>query len=364
MDNINSQIPKDFTEHEVREWRKKGPLGKIHNIVVFIQRSSQRTESFKALAESNGLGLTRDNATRWNSWFRMLARALKLIEAIQIYCFKNRDLLQDDTLSPSEWEDLKKLIYFLQAFSDATQASEGRYATVDLILPIMDFLLETLEDGKVAHTSDKFMGPCCNAGWAKLEKYYSLTNRSAAYTAAIVCCPQYKWQYFTDVAWPQEWVDNARIIVRDMWESEYKGSQPPELVPDVDAETIPQENAFLKWRKQKTAPLIIQDEYTQYVNSPVVVGIKDPRAWWLEPTQRRTYPNLSKMALDLLSIPAMSAEVERLFSSCKITITDRRNQIGIDSVEAIECLKSWMRKNNINFVDSEVGDMLSLLESV
>lgn len=112
------------------------------------------------------------------------------------------------------------------------------------------------------------------------------------------------------------------------------------------------------------APLIIQDEYTQYVNSLVVVGIKDPRAWWLEPTQRRIYPNLSKLALDLLSIPAMSAEVERLFSSCKISITDRRNQIGIDSVEAIECLKSWMRKNNINFVDSKVGDMLSLLESV
>ena len=70
------------------------------------------------------------------------------------------------------------------------------------------------------------------------------------------------------------------------------------------------------------------------------------------------------MALDLLSIPAMSAEVERLFSSCKITITDRRNQIGIDSVEAIEGLKSWMRKNNINFVDNEVEDLVSLSEPV
>jgi hypothetical protein len=70
------------------------------------------------------------------------------------------------------------------------------------------------------------------------------------------------------------------------------------------------------------------------------------------------------MALDLLSIPAMSAEVERLFSSCKITITDWCNQIGIDSVEAIECLKSWMRKNSINFVDSEVEDLVSLFEPV
>jgi hypothetical protein len=60
------------------------------------------------------------------------------------------------------------------------------------------------------------------------------------------------------------------------------------------------------------------------------------------------------MALDLLSIPAMSAEVERLFSSCNITISDRRNRIGIDAVEAIECLKSRLRKNNISWLDIEV----------
>jgi hypothetical protein len=57
------------------------------------------------------------------------------------------------------------------------------------------------------------------------------------------------------------------------------------------------------------------------------------------------------MALDLLSIPAMLAEVERLYN---ITISDRRNCIRIDAVKAIECLKSWLRKNNISWVDTEV----------
>jgi hypothetical protein len=73
----------------------------------------------------------------------------------------------------------------------------------------------------------------------------------------------------------------------------------------------------------------------------------------MEPTQQRLYPNLSKMALGLLSCPARSAEVERLFSSCKITICDRRSSLGIDSVEAIECLKSWMRTDNTSFIDSD-----------
>ena len=47
------------------------------------------------------------------------------------------------------------------------------------------------------------------------------------------------------------------------------------------------------------------------------------------------------MALKLLFIPVMSAELERLFSSCKITITDRRNKLLVKVIEALECLRSW-----------------------
>ena len=46
------------------------------------------------------------------------------------------------------------------------------------------------------------------------------------------------------------------------------------------------------------------------------------------------------MALDILLIPAMSAEPERLFSGAKILITDRRNRLSIESIKALECLKS------------------------
>jgi hypothetical protein len=52
----------------------------------------------------------------------------------------------------------------------------------------------------------------------------------------------------------------------------------------------------------------------------------------MEPAQRATYPNLAVMALDILSIPAMSAESERLFSSASLTITVRRNRLGVESV--------------------------------
>jgi hypothetical protein len=48
------------------------------------------------------------------------------------------------------------------------------------------------------------------------------------------------------------------------------------------------------------------------------------------------------MALDILSIPAMSANPERLFSGAKITISNRRYRLRMPTIQALECLKSWL----------------------
>ena len=65
--------------------------------------------------------------------------------------------------------------------------------------------------------------------------------------------------------------------------------------------------------------------------------------WWLKPTQQRNYPNLNRMALDLLSIPAMSTKPKRVFSSVQENISDRRNQAQMDLIEALELLKAWIK---------------------
>ena len=49
------------------------------------------------------------------------------------------------------------------------------------------------------------------------------------------------------------------------------------------------------------------------------------------------------MVLDILSIPAMLADPERLFSSANLLISDLRNKLGMDFIKAFECLKSWYR---------------------
>ena len=81
---------------ELRTWRKRGPVGKLHNLVVYIQRTPQRRHAFEQILNSpdqqedfNHLQLVADNATRWNSLYDMIIRALRLRDKIDKYIFEH-----------------------------------------------------------------------------------------------------------------------------------------------------------------------------------------------------------------------------------------------------------------------------------
>jgi hypothetical protein len=81
----------------------------------------------------------------------------------------------------------------------------------------------------------------------------------------------------------------------------------------------------------------IQDEYDAYCAAPPL-SKKSPNLIQYWDGQTLISPSLSRIALDLLSIPAMTAECERVFSNSKILISDRRNRLKDDIIEASECL--------------------------
>ena len=81
---------------ELASWRRKGPIGKLHNLIRYITHSSTRQEAFIRLQEvalenqkggeddmgQQPLRLIKDNVTRWNSWYDAAERAIKLRQFI------------------------------------------------------------------------------------------------------------------------------------------------------------------------------------------------------------------------------------------------------------------------------------------
>ena len=66
-----------------------------------------------------------------------------------------------------------------------------------------------------------------------------------------------------------------------------------------------------------TATTTIQDEYEAFADDTPFAISGTALSWWLEPARQKGYPILSQMAIDILSIPAMSSKPERIFSRAR-----------------------------------------------
>ena len=101
IDELESYDKEEADGELINEEAKKakfkllGPLGKAHNIVVYIRGSGARAEHFRKLA---GRMIPMDNRTRWNSWHNMLEVLLKEKAHIDKYCEDFEHELRKDLL--------------------------------------------------------------------------------------------------------------------------------------------------------------------------------------------------------------------------------------------------------------------------
>jgi hypothetical protein len=150
---------KDLTDGSAKLWELRGPVGKLHYIVVYIRRTPQRRQAFAAGGEDcdpTKLVPTRDNGTRWNSSYRMIKRALKLRKQIDFYCFNARSikagddgLLPTQLLAEEDWYILTQVADALYHFDYATTRLEGlgkkaEFGAMWEVIPMIEELQEQL----------------------------------------------------------------------------------------------------------------------------------------------------------------------------------------------------------------------------
>ena len=88
--------------------------------------------------------------------------------------------------------------------------------------------------------------------------------------------------------------------------------------------------------------------------------INNPLDWWHQ-VGCKEYPTLFKIALDFLSIPCTLCDCERAFSTVGRTITNDRNQLGGETIEALQLQKNWLHNK---VVKSYLGDLEAVIKGL
>jgi len=180
--------------------------------------------------------------------------------------------------------------------------------------------------------------------WYILDKYFLLYDKVPAYLGALLLHPNRRLHYIKR-NWELDWVKNLEPKVKAFWREHYKdkvlvNQEEPEV--DNDDETA-MEDSFSRWNREQESLSVPKDEYASFISSGCCAVVGPAYKWWMQPEVQKTYPNLSRMAIDLLSIPSMSAEPERVFSGARRTISWERMRLGSKTIEHNECLKSFVR---------------------
>lgn len=377
-------------------WRKKGPIGKLHNIVTFIRHTPQRRDQFRSIEVSQfdldnetmkDLMVIYDNDTCWNSACNMIERALTLCHRIDAFCAVNQratkrnkgESVEDDdgsvrrdTLTPGDWDTLKELYDLTKPLRDFTARMEGRattglYGALWEVLPAIELMVSEYKrfaahytalvlnnqygeaEGEESDMETSYILLCINNALAKLMKYQELLPHSPAYAAAVAMNPTLRWEWMKNKT--PHLLESSQAAVLRLWEKDYSSKVLPKPAVVAATRTAHEASTFDSFLQvdedfdvfEATAPIDIYRNYcttrrTPFSECPNVIvrwescGIAD------DP--------VSQMAWDMIAIPAMSSECERVFSSAGRLVTPLRNRLKEDVIEASECLNAWYKQES------------------
>ncbi|KNB04727.1 hypothetical protein FOXG_19384 [Fusarium oxysporum f. sp. lycopersici 4287] len=129
-------------EDDLRYWRKKGPVGKPHNVVKYIGSSTQRCELFKRISSENDqaqeyllasestaeLEVVMNNEIKLISTYLMISRALVKqgdIKTFLVHPAVEKWLPEADVLKGDDWRPLADIKHILEPFYLQTKRTQG-----------------------------------------------------------------------------------------------------------------------------------------------------------------------------------------------------------------------------------------------
>ena len=335
----------------------KDAVARCSRVVTYFHKCSRATYLLEVKQQALGLpshSCLQEVEARWNSTLDMIERALEQQSAICATRIdqKRLDLMPQD----SEFKILEGVATIIKPFCrNTSQVSGEENMTISAVKPLLHYLINTYQSSSDTSTKTTTLGNTragasnCVVAVTESARKAILDNLSTRYQGSLVnmllCSasfmdPRFKSLPFVSVDYKKEIHANVKQQAINLMRSSKRnlessdkeasgsGTGPPRKKskhPD-EAWSVILGPMFKKGSEDacgtSTDDQEVDKEFQKYLAEDLILIDNNPLKWWRDNQLR--YPVLSKIAQQLLCIPATSVPCERLFSTSGNIITPKR----------------------------------------
>lgn len=283
------------------------------------------TSKLRTIQEDNKLELIGWSDTRWSAEQRMIERFLKLAKFIEKILLEEKDSKTPIMLTSSELSNLKHLNAVLIPFGKAVRSLEKEGIILPKLPKIIHRLLNELDPQ--GHMSIFHKNVLETAKSAVQRRLGGVVREPGLPLMAAALHPKYGHL---------EWLtDKERDLVWIALEKE---------LPNFPVKT--KSNALHGLRTIRLERSKVLECARINMESKEFCEMSPSEFW--KAFESENGKDISSLVRGILSIPASTARVERVFSSTGF-IEDGREQMSIDTLEMHAIIRDFMKSSNYNF---------------
>jgi hypothetical protein len=181
---------------------------------------------------------------------------------------------------------------------------------------------------------------------SKLEKYFCLL--SSCLTLATVLDPRSNLLYF-EKYYKNNLLEYGKIKkqIQSTYASRYASLSKALATPNTtenNGSVLNDDSVLNEIFNPDSSESEEEEEFNElekYFQLSRVKSDEDPLLWWKN--HEHAYPSVAAMAKDYLCVVGSSTPCERIFSSAKYTVPDHRASLLNETIQAVQCLKSWFK---------------------
>jgi hypothetical protein len=343
-------------------------LDDFRTAISYLNSSNQRIAEFHNFCIVKGVrprkfGLDMD--VRWNSTYLMLKHLIPYKYTFSVFIGANYGLVNGELLlSDGHWVVAEKIMEFLEMFYESTVALSGVYYPTS---PLMVHHIIDIADRLHAQETDPLLMNVITPMKLKFLKYWQ--NIPLLYSFAFILDPRAKMRGFhnvlqllsqtigTDYSSYFNEVRTELYKLYNKYENKFcavrlqRHSQAPGCTgkkkkswakifgPPGSSISSGSSSALASTSGPAIAAI---SELSSYLDIDTVTCFDDDfdiLNWWHE--HKLTYPVLSILAKDIISVPVSTVSSESCFSLTSRVIKEDRRRLLPHSVEMLTCIKDW-----------------------